>query len=609
MIPKEIERLLPHVVKPARYIGGEINSIQKDLLTTDVRVALAFPDTYEIGMSHLGLKILYQVINELPYAAAERVFAPWVDMAEGMVAANIKLYTLETFSPLNHFDIVGFTLQYELSYTNILWMLDLAGIPLLARDRLEQHPLIIAGGPTAYNAEPLADYLDAVVLGEGEDVVRQIVEEVRRLKSAGATKAEMLLRLAQIKGVYVPSLYEPCYHEDGTWAGTKPKIPGLPAVIEKRIVEKLGLAHIPTAPVLPFTEIVHDRIILEIFRGCARGCRFCQAGMTYRPVREFDVATLVQGAQQALENTGYEEISLSSLSTMDHSRIEALVKDLSEKLSCAKVNLSLPSLRVDSFSVRLAAEVSKVRRSGITLAPEAGSQRLRDAINKQVTADDLLRCLEGAKKLGFKSVKLYFMLGLPGETRTDLDEMIALVRRAAHILPVTASVSSFVPKPHTPFQWEPQCSMQALEERQQYLRESWRKDRRIKFTYHDATTSFLEAVFSRGDRRLGAVLLAAYQRGCKFDAWSEHFRYDYWMEAFADHEIDPAWYANRSRGPAEVFPWEHLTPGVSRIYLQTERERAHRAELTSDCAQGECTLCGVCPALTVETATEGRREK
>ncbi|MBS4053531.1 MAG: TIGR03960 family B12-binding radical SAM protein [Thermaerobacter sp.] len=609
MIPKVIESILPRVLKPARYIGGEVNAVRKDKHSVEVRVALAFPDVYEVGMSHLGLKVLYKAINDLPYAAAERTFAPWVDMAALMRASQVKLYSLETFSPLDEFDVLGFTLQYELSYTNILGMLDLAGIPLLSADRKEQHPLVIVGGPCAYNAEPLADFVDLVVLGEGEEVIVDILEVLRQGKAATRSREATLNALAEIKGVYVPSFYEPLYGVDEAFRGLRAKETCLPTTIEKRVVAALGIEHIPVAPVLPYLDIVHDRVLLEIFRGCARGCRFCQAGMTYRPVREFNSTVLVAAAQQAILHTGYEEVSLASLSTMDHSNIGVLVKDLVDKFSCQGINISLPSLRVDSFSVSLAADVAKVRKSGITLAPEAGSQRLRDVINKQVTGEALLEALHGAKNLGFRSVKLYFMLGLPTETYADLDEMLVLISRAARILPLTVSVSSFVPKPFTPFQWEPQCSMQALEERQSYLKERLRKDKRVKFVYHEATTSFLEAVFSRGDRRLGKVLLDAYRRGCTFDAWSEHFRFDLWMEAFAEVGLDAASFANRERLFAEVLPWEHLSPGVSKEFLWQERERSRQAALTGDCASGSCEDCGVCPALRVGTITErGRRE-
>jgi len=609
MIPKTIESLLPRVSKPARYIGGEVNAVRKDKHSVEIRVALAFPDIYEVGMSHLGLKVLYRVINDLPYAVAERTFATWVDMAALMKENEVLLYSLETFSPLAEFDVLGFTLQYELSYTNILWMLDLAGIPMLAADRQGQYPLVIVGGPCAYNAEPLADFVDLVVLGEGEEVIIDILEVLRQGKALGRTKPDTLKALSRIKGVYVPSFYEPIYNVDESFQGLKAKAAWLPTTIEKRVVAALGPENIPTSPVLPFIDIVHDRVLLEIFRGCARGCRFCQAGMTYRPVREFNSAVLVDAAQQAIRHTGYEEISLASLSSMDHSNIGELVKDLVDKFSCHGVNISLPSLRVDSFSVSLAADVAKVRKSGITLAPEAGSQRLRDVINKQVTAPALLKALSGAKSLGFRSVKLYFMLGLPTETYADLDEMLDLISRAAAILPLTVSVSSFVPKPFTPFQWERQFSMQDIEERQNYLRERLRKDRRVKFVYHDATTSFLEAIFSRGDRRLGQVLLEAYRRGCRFDAWSEHFRFDLWMEAFAEVGLDAASYANRERLLSETLPWEHLSPGVRKEYLWQERLRAQDAALTGDCASGICEDCGVCSAFDICTITErGRRE-
>jgi len=606
MIPTFIRALLPKVNKPARYTGGEVNAIHKDLSSVDVRVALAFPDTYEVGMSHLGFKILYKIINDLPYAYAERVYAPWVDMGKLMQAEGVKLYSLETYTPLADFDMIGFTLQYELSYTNILYMLELSGIPLLASERSDTTPLIIAGGPCSFNVEPIADFLDAVALGEGEELTQDILSVLRRRRLEGLSREATLRLLAAIPGVYVPSFYHPVYNGDETFKNLEP-VAHTKAIVEKRVLKELKPEYIPTSPVVPYTDIVHDRVMLEIFRGCARGCRFCQAGMIYRPVREFGAETVLQAAQETIKNTGYEEVSLASLSTMDYSSIETMLPLLVDKLSCQGVNVSLPSLRVDSFSVEMAAQVARLRKSGLTLAPEAGSQRLRDAINKQVTAEDLLQALRGAKKLGFKSAKLYFMIGLPTETLADLDEMVELVTQAAAIMPVTVSASSFVPKPHTPFQWEPQFSMYELEVRQRYLRDKFKRDRRVKYNYHDAHTSFLEAVFSRGDRRLGKVILSAYHSGCRFDGWSEHFNYGAWMNAFAASDIDPTFYANRLRDEAEVFPWDHLSPGIDKDYLLRERTAALSLQLTNDCAKGHCPACGVCSRLDVQTYTEKER--
>lgn len=606
MIPKNIRRLLPQVQKPARYTGGEVNAVMKDLADIDVRVALAFPDTYEVGMSHLGLKILYKVINDITYAYAERVFAPWVDMGKIMQAEGVTLFSLETYTPLRDFDIVGFTLQYELSYTNILYMLDLAQIPFLTHQRAESDPLIIAGGPCAFNAEPLADILDAVALGEGEEVTQEIISVLRERKLNNLSRQETLRRLALVPGVYVPSFYDAEYNGDETLKALHTNTESF-GVVKKRILSELTADYIPTSPVVPYTDIVHDRVILEIFRGCARGCRFCQAGMIYRPVREYNSEIVLKAAEESIKNTGYEEVSLSSLSTMDYSSIETMLPMLVDKLSCQGVNVSLPSLRVDSFSVEMAAQVARLRKSGLTLAPEAGSQRLRDVINKQVSAEDLLQALRGAKRLGFKSAKLYFMIGLPTETLADLDEMVELVTQAAGIMPVTVSTSSFVPKPHTPFQWEPQFSMFELETRQRYLKDRFRRDRRVKYNYHDASTSFLEATFSRGDRRLGQVLLEAYKRGCKFDGWSEHFMFNVWMDAFAESGLDPTFYANRVREENEVFPWDHLSPGLDKSYLYNEREAALNAEWTVDCAREHCPGCGVCPSLGVQTCTEKER--
>jgi radical SAM family uncharacterized protein len=604
MIPNHIRRLLSKVSKPSRYVGGEINIIRKEIDGHTLHFALAFPDTYEVGMSHLGLKILYKVLNEKTEVAAERVFAPWPDMGDLMRSEGVELYSLETYTPLSEFHVIGFTLQYELSYTNILYMLDLSNIPLLAKDREEHHPLIIAGGPCAFNAEPLADYIDAFVLGEGEEVSLEVAEAILEAREDKLSRLEVLDRLAQIPGVYVPAHYEPVYHEDETFLGFVRQSD----IIRKRVVPELLPEYVPTAPVVPYTEVVHDRVMLEVFRGCTRGCRFCQAGMVYRPVREMPASDVLASAQVAIDNTGYEEVALTSLSTMDYSAINHLLPTLVDRLGCQGVNVSLPSLRVDSFSVQMASEVLGMRKSGLTLAPEAGSQRLRDVINKQVTEAELLSALQLAKRSGFRSAKLYFMIGLPTETFADLDELVRLVEKASAILPVTVSASSFVPKPHTPFQWEPQFSMYELEERQNYLRDKFRRYKRVKFKYHDASVSFLEAVFSRGDRRLGPVLREAYRQGCRFDGWSEHFSMGKWMEAFMKCHVDPGFYANRARNRDEILPWDHLSAGVSRNFLLGELQRAMRGEPTLDCSAGDCPACGVCADLNVRTITvEGRQ--
>ena len=603
MIPEKIAALLPRVNKPARYAGGEVNMVVKPPVLGLIRVALAFPDVYEVGMSHLGLKILYKVINEQNSAAAERVFAPWPDMGGLMRQEGIELYGLETYTPLRQFDLVGFTLQYELSYTNILYMLDLANIPFRSDQRGEHDPLIIAGGPGAFNVEPLADYLDCVVLGEGEEVILDILASLEHNREQ--CRAARLEALALIPGVYVPSFYEAHYKDDGTFAHMQGKDP-LP--ISKRIVKEIGSGQIPISPVVPYIEVVHDRVMLEAFRGCTRGCRFCQAGMIYRPVREVSPEVLLFSALAAVAATGYEEVALSSLSTMDYSAIAELLPVLVDSLACQGVNVSLPSLRVDSFSVEMAAQVVKMRKSGLTLAPEAGSQRLRDVINKQVTAEDLLRALRGAKQLGFKSTKLYFMIGLPTETYDDLSELVQLVEQAARIMPVTVSTSSFVPKSHTPFQWEPQLSIYELEQRQHYLRTAFRRNRQVKYNYHDAGVSFLEAVFSKGDRRLGDVIAHAYNRGCMFDGWSEFFDYDRWQDAFMTVGVDPSYYANRRIPLDSALPWEHLSPGIDQGFLRREWQLALTGSPTLDCCMDLCSACGVCPKLAVMPHTVRRRD-
>lgn len=603
-----MQQILGLVEKPARYLGNEWNAVHKEH-TGRVTIALAFPDVYEIAMSHFGLQILYHVANQREDTVAERVYAPWIDMESQMREHGLPLFALESQRPIREFDLLGFTLQYEMSYSNIINMLDLAQIPLLAKDRGAEHPLVMAGGPCAYNPEPLADFLDFVVLGEAEEALADIIDVYARAKAEGLDRVNTLLALSQVPGVYVPAFYQVNYHDDGTIAAVTPLVE-VPDTVYKRVLSDLRPEFYPTEPVVPFLGTVHDRLMLEIFRGCTRGCRFCQAGMIYRPVRERRREDLVQLVQAALAATGHNEVSLMSLSTMDYSDLSALLDELLSKVGCDHIKLSLPSLRTDSFSVEQAKKVQQSRRGGLTLAPEAGSQRLRDVINKQVTEDDLLRAVASAQAEGWQSVKLYFMIGLPTETEADLAGIFDLAKKAswAHRyleqagkpLRVTVSAAAFVPKPWTPFQWEPQDSMYALEEKQRFLRGLFSTDRRLKLNYHGAELSFLEAIFSRGDRRLGAVLRAAHALGCRFDGWSEHFSFAKWMQAFAIAELDPTFYANRQRSREEILPWDHLSPGVNKDWLWQERETAWQQATTIDCRPAHCSVCGVCQVLPTQ---------
>lgn len=611
-------RILRRVEKPARYVDGEWNVIRKDWETADVRMAFCFPDVYEVGMSHLGLQILYHVVNRRRDALMERSFAPWPDMERELRAAGFYLYTLESRRPLKDFDIVAFTLQYELTYTNVLNMLALGGIPPLARERGEDAPLVVAGGPCAFNPEPLADFIDCFVLGEGEEVVHEILDLYLTGRQKGWGKGRVLLELARrVPGVYVPGLYRVEYGPDGGVVAVRPLAPGVPERVVRRVLPDLDAAPYPLKPLVPNLTPVHDRIMLEIFRGCGRGCRFCQAGFTYRPVREKNLATLVAQAEALVRQTGHEEISLTSLSSADYSHIVPLVSELGARYGPARINVSLPSLRVDSFSVDLARAAQGVRRTTLTFAPEAGTQRLRDTINKGVTEEDLIAAVDAAFAAGWTAVKLYFMIGLPTETTEDLDGIVDLTRtvlergRRAGVPParlrVTVSVSSFVPKPHTPFQWEPQEPLEVLRKKQDYLRRRLR-DRRIEFHWHDAEMSFLEAVMARGDRRLGRVIYSAWRAGCRFDGWQEHFRPDLWRRAFAEAGLSPERYAHRRYAYGEVLPWDHLDTGVSRRYLEREHGRALAGRTTSDCRFEDCTGCGLCPALGLRVAlAEGTR--
>lgn len=606
-----LAHVLPLVEKPGRYIGGEYNSVEKGWKEAEVRVAFAFPDIYEVGMSHLGLQILYHVVNRRSDALLERVFAPWTDMEGEMRARNLPLFALESRRPVRDFDVLAFTLQYELSFSTVVNMLDLAGIPLWTRDRTGDGPIVIAGGPCAYNPEPLAPFLDAVFLGEGEEGFNHILDAI--IQNRGRSREETLVALAAIPGVYVPYFYDVQYLSNGVVSQVVPNRPGVPNRVVKQIIGNLDEAPFPTRPIVPYLGVVHDRAMLEVFRGCTRGCRFCQAGAVYRPVRERNLPTLMEQARELLRNTGYDEISLTSLSTSDYSRIGPLVEGLVNRYAEQKINVALPSLRVDAFSVELAGTVQKVRRSSLTFAPEAGSQRLRDVINKGVTEEDLLAAVGAAFTAGWQRLKLYFMLGLPTETLDDVEEIARLTEgvfakgREARIprgrLKVAVSASSFVPKPHTSFQWEPQAPMAELRERQSYLQRRLKGVRGSNFNWHEAETSFLEAVFARGDRRLADVLVRAHALGCRLDGWRECFRYDLWRQAFEDTGINPGDYAYRRYAYTDTLPWDHLDPGIGKQFLILEHRRAMAGETTHDCRRGVCTGCGLCPAFEVEPYT------
>lgn len=607
--------ILPEVSKPARYTGGELHAYCKEWDAAAVRMVLAFPDTYEIGMANLGFKILYHVINEHPDFLADRSYLPWIDMQEKMLEKGLTLTAVESGQPLAAFDVVGFTLQYELSYTNVIRTLDLAQIPRFSWERTDCDPLVIAGGPCSFNVEPLADFLDCVVLGDGEEVTLEILEIIKKSKSEKWTRMTTLLKLAEIPGVYVPSFYQVEYKPSGEIHGIYPLYEQAPRQIVKRVVADLDQAQYPSKMVVPYLQTVHDRAMLEVMRGCTRGCRFCQAGMIYRPVRERSVEVLKQQATSLLDSTGYEEISLTSLSTGDYSGVEQLVTELMQECQARGVALSLPSLRVDSFSVKLADEIQKFKKTGLTFAPEAGTQRMRDVINKNVSESDLYEAVAGAFAAGWHQIKLYFMIGLPTETTADLDGIVSLATNVLNIgksckrkggkrPSVTVSVSSFVPKSHTPFQWESFNHQSELLQKQEYLRQRLRIPG-ITFNAHDVKTSYLEAVFARGDRRLSQVLARAVDLGCQFDGWKEHFNFDAWMQAFADVGIDSEFYAYRQRERDEIMPWDHLSCGVDRRFLWQERERAYQGVTTPDCRFAHCTGCAVCPNLTVKNRIQG----
>ena len=604
MNDQKIEEMLEKVQKASRYTGGEMNAVRKDWKDMALTFAFCFPDTYEVAMSHLGMKILYALINGRENMLCERVCMPWVDMMALMEQEQVPLFSLESRHPVCAFDVVGFTLQYEMSYSNILAMLKLSGIPLLGAERGREDPIIVAGGPCAFNPEPLADFIDAFMIGDGEEVMLELCDVIADWKRSGEPREACLKRLAGLRGVYVPSLYDVTYHEDGTIASFTPNCPEAPATVTKCIVTDLDHAFYPEDIPVPYTEIIHDRIMLEIMRGCTRGCRFCEAGMLYRPVRERSLERLVALGKALEEATGYEEISLSSLSSGDYTCLPELIRELMKAFDKKHVSISLPSLRIDSVLKESLEETQKVRKSSLTFAPEAGTQRLRDVINKGVTEADLMEKASDAFQGGWSSVKLYFMMGLPTETYEDLDGIADLARkvvtcyfavpkeRRAKGLRVTCSASVFVPKPFTPFQWEPQDALETVRLKQQYLRDALRQVRGVNFNYHESGLSYLEACFSRGDRRMGKVLLRAFEKGCILDGWTEQFKYDAWIEAFAECGVDPAFYALRRRGKDEILPWDFIDAGVTKAYLWREKEKAERAETTKDCRKG-CNGCGL----------------
>ncbi len=601
MVSREVEKLLLKVQKPGRYVGGELNEVIKDKNDVDVRFAFCFPDTYEVGMSHLGMKILYSLFNSRDYIWCERVFAPWVDMEELMAQNNIPLYALESGDPIFDFDFIGFTLQYELSFTNMLNMLKLGNVPVKSSDRTELKNIVVAGGPCACNPEPIADFVDLFFIGEGEEVDLEVIDLFRECRKQGKTKQEFLELCAQIEGVYVPSLYDATYNADGTIKSFTPKN-GAPAVIHKRLMTKMDESYYPDNFVVPLVEIVHDRAVQEIFRGCIRGCRFCQAGFIYRPVREKSPETINAQCKALCENTGYDEVSLSSLSSSDYSQIVPLLEKLTGWCKDEKVSISLPSLRVDGFTDEIMDRIKTVRKSGLTFAPEAGSQRMRDVINKNVKHEELMQTCATAFAGGWTTVKLYFMIGLPTETMDDVADIANLGqavvdtyyqtpnRVKGRSVSVTVSASSFVPKPFTPFQWEPQDTIPVLHEKQEHIKESI-TTKKIRFNYHDADTSFLEAVFARGDRKLNKVMELACERGFHFDGWNDCFSLEKWLELFEECGIDPAFYANRRRSFDEILPWDHIDYGVTKSFLKKECEKAYQNTTTPHCRE-KCSGCG-----------------
>ncbi|MDV5115170.1 TIGR03960 family B12-binding radical SAM protein [Clostridium perfringens] len=594
--------ILYRVEKPSRYVGGELNEVIKDPKEVDIRFGFCFPDVYEVGMSHLGSRILYHVLNQRKDTYCERVYAPWPDMEKLMRENNIPLYALETKDPINEFNFLAFTLQYEMSYTNILNMLNMGGIPLRASERTEKDPLVIAGGPCAYNPEPLYDIVDIFQLGEGEEGLNDLLDLYQKHKD-NFNKEAYLREASHIPSVYIPSLYDVTYNEDGTIKEFIPKYDDVPKKVKKRIINNFDQVDFPESLIVPYSEIVHDRVVLELFRGCTNGCRFCQAGMIYRPVREKSRKTLLDQARKMLKATGYDEVSLVSLNTCDYSDIQGLVKDLIEEHGKNNVSVALPSIRVDAFSVDLLKEIQKVRKTGLTFAPEAGSQRMRDVINKGLSEERILEAAKNAFESGWSTIKLYFILGVPYETVEDAAEIGLLAEKIAdqyfavpkHIrnkgLRITVSTSILVPKPFTPFQWASMEKMDIVTEKINAVKGAI-KSRSIVYNYHEQKTSYMEAVLARGDRRLCDVLIKAYEKGAKFDGWSEYFDFELWQEALAECNVDGDFYVYRQRSYDEILPWDFIDIGVTRKYLERENEKAKTGEPTQNCRKG-CTGCGV----------------